>query len=133
MKTEEMFRRDPRIDPYMAAVILTWLAAAGSLAVMLLLGVRGTDRFSAARGVLHLAYAAALLLYLAHRRPSIAHLPESALGHAANGRVGQLAAATPACSCCCSPRRQSSCSRHGGGSSRCAPSSSGWRHPPSLF
>ena len=90
MKTDHGFRGDRRIDPYVVAVILMWLAAAGSLALMLLLGVRGTGRFLAARGALHFAYVAALLWYLACRGPSVAHLPDSALGHAANGHVGRL-------------------------------------------
>jgi hypothetical protein len=93
-------RRQLRFEPHLVAVVVTWLAATGGLAVMLLLGVRGSDRFSVARYVLHYACVAALLWHLARSGPSIGQLPESPLGLPPNGRLGRLVAAGAALVLC---------------------------------
>ncbi len=82
------------LEPHAVALVVTWLGATGTLAVMLVLGVRGTSRLSVARDALRYAYVVALLWYLARCGPQIGHLPESPLGLSTNGRLGRLAAAS---------------------------------------
>jgi hypothetical protein len=81
-----------RADPLAAAVVLVWLVAAVSLAVMLLLGVGDSSRLGVARGALHLVYAVALVWYLARTGPSVASMPDSPLGRAWNGPLGRRVA-----------------------------------------
>jgi len=75
-----------RFEPHLVAVIVTWLAATGTLAVMLWMGVGGTGRFPAARHALHFAYVAALLWSFVRSGPPLGELPPSPLGLPANGR-----------------------------------------------
>ncbi|MCU0250378.1 MAG: hypothetical protein MUE61_09230 [Vicinamibacterales bacterium] len=86
---------DRRVASGCVVLILAWLAAAVSLAVILVSG-GGTDRFGAVRAAIHAACVAALLWYLARSGPSMASLPASPLGPAADGRAGRIAAAAAA-------------------------------------
>jgi hypothetical protein len=90
---------DRRVASGRVVLILAWLAAAVSLAVILVSG-GGTDRFGAVRAAIHAAYVAALLWYLARSGPSMAILPASPLGPAADGRAGRIAAAAAAVVLC---------------------------------
>jgi hypothetical protein len=69
-------------------LVPAWLAAAVSLAVILVFG-GGTDRFEAARAAVHATYVGALVWHLARSGRSLAHLPASPLGRAADGRAGR--------------------------------------------
>ena len=93
-------RVNRRLASGRAVLVLTWLAAAGALAGMLALGARDTDRFGVPRAAIHAAYVVALLWYLARRGPSMAGLPDSPLGRAADGRAGRTAAAAAAVVLC---------------------------------
>ena len=100
MIAEVAVRERGRIDRRVGVLAVVWLAAAGPLAAMLLLGATGPDRFPVPRGVLHAAYALALVSYLACRGPSLPQLPESPLGNAANTLPGRLATTTAALVLC---------------------------------
>jgi hypothetical protein len=53
-----------------------WVVVTGAVVLMLVQGVRYTDRFSAARQMLHAGYVAALLWYLGRAGPAMHQLPE---------------------------------------------------------
>ena len=80
-------------------LVLVWLAAAVPLAVFLVSG-GGTDRFGAARAAIHATYVGALLWHLARSGRSLAHLPASPLGRAAESRRGRIATAAAAVALC---------------------------------
>jgi hypothetical protein len=62
--------------PHRIVLIILWLITTVSMIVMLMQGVRDTHRFSTARYALLVAYAVALLWYLARTGHSVNQLPE---------------------------------------------------------
>ena len=62
--------------PRRLALMTMWLVTTAALVAMLLVGVRDTGRLRVARGVLQVAYVAALLWYLGRTGPPLSELPE---------------------------------------------------------
>lgn len=93
-------RMDRRPGLHGRLLLLAWLGATAVFAAAVIPGIRGPEWLSVLRPALHAAYVAALLWHLARTGPSLASLPESPLGRAADGRAGRWVAAGAAFAAC---------------------------------